>query len=134
MKWSARYATGVDQLDKQHQLLFQMSEDFRQVLNVERGERVYEVMLTSLYHYARGHFALENECMLRYRCPVADVNSAAHAEFVHTLAGFRQRHHENGFDRADAERLVDFVDQWLASHVGGIDTQLKPCVENATRG
>jgi hemerythrin len=35
------------------------------------------------------------------------------------------------FDQADAQRLVDFVDQWLADHIGRIDVQPKPCVEDS---
>ena len=33
-----------------------------------------------------------------------------------------------GFDRANAQRLVDFLDSWLADHIGRIDVQLKPYV------
>jgi hemerythrin len=133
LKWLARYSTGVEQIDTQHQMLFQMSEDYRQALEEGRGERVYGLILESLEQYCRGHFGLEEQCMLRYQCPVAEANSAAHRQFETAMAGFRQRFADAGFNVTHAEQLVDYIDDWLASHIMLIDTKLKPCVENATR-
>jgi hemerythrin len=108
-----------------------MSEDYGSALTEGEGQRVYGVLLESLDRYARAHFGAEEQCMYRYRCPVAEKNSEAHGKFVEALAGFRQRYAVSGFDRADAERLVQYVDEWLANHIGQIDTQLKPCIENS---
>lgn len=126
MKWSIRYATGIDRIDTQHQMIFQMSEDFRASLDEGQGERVYAVMLESLHRFAKAHFGFEEQCMERYRCPVADANSQAHAKFLEVLSGFSQRFDSKGFDRADAHKLVAFVDQWLTDHICRIDIQLKP--------
>ena len=59
MKWSQDYATGVEQIDKDHQLIFQMSEDFRAALDEGLGSEVYSVMLDNLSVYCRGHFSFE---------------------------------------------------------------------------
>ena len=131
MKWSDRYATGVKALDEQHKMLFQMSEDFRATLNEGRGERGYGLLLESLDEYARAHFMLEEQCMHRYRCPAAQMNREAHATFVEAMSGFRKRYAVNGFNPADALQLVQYVDDWLANHIGRIDVQLKPCVETS---
>lgn len=132
MKWSERYATGIGHLDEQHKMLFKMSEDYRETLKEERGERMYGLMLESLDEYARAHFGLEQDCMYRYRCPAAETNSKAHLQFVEVLGWFRRRYAENGFNLTEAQRLVEFVDEWLANHIGRIDVQLKPCVERAS--
>jgi hemerythrin len=131
LKWSVEYATGVERIDTQHKRLFQMSEDFRAALDEGRGERVYGLLLDSLTRYARAHFGIEEECMEQCRCPAAKENRLAHGEFVDVLAGFHKCYAQRGFDRADAQRLVDFVDQWLAGHIGRIDVQLRPCVEDS---
>jgi hemerythrin len=133
VKWSEQYATGVTQLDEQHKMLFRMSEDYREVLDQGMGERVYLAMLQSLDQYARGHFSEEERCMYRYQCPVAATNTEEHGQFVRALAAFRKRYVDAGFDRADARRVVDFVDAWLSDHIGRIDVQVKPCVERAGR-
>ena len=129
MKWSAEYSTGVQRLDRQHKMLFKMSEDFRAALDEGRGEQVYGVLLKSLAAYARGHFGFEEECMHRYRCPAAEKNRLAHAQFIEIVAEFQQRYAVRRFERSDAQRLVEFLDQWLVDHICCIDAQLKPYVK-----
>ena len=131
MKWSERFATGVEALDRQHKVLFEMSEDYRRTLDEGKGANIYGSVLQSLSDYARAHFGIEERCMFRYECPVAERNAQAHTVFVETLAMFRHRFEAAGFSVADAQQLVNFVDEWLAYHIGKIDTQLKPYVEKA---
>jgi len=129
MKWSDRYATGIEQLDAQHRTLFRMSEDYRDSLSEGKGERTYGVLLQMLEAYARAHFGFEEQCMYRYQCPVAQTNRAAHARFIAALGGFRTRYAAAGFVMADAEQLVEFLDGWLDDHIGRIDVELKQLVE-----
>jgi hemerythrin len=131
VKWSERYATGIQQLDEQHKMLFRMSEDYRASLDEQRGERLFSLMLDSLTAYATAHFGMEQNCMFRYQCPAAQANGEAHLQFIEVLGWFRRRHAENGFKAEEAQRLVEFVDEWLANHIGRIDVQLKPCVERS---
>jgi len=128
MKWSEDYATGIERIDEDHKMIFKMAEDFRAALDEGVGSAVYPVLLDGLTLYCRGHFGFEEQCMEAYRCPVAQKNSKAHARFIETLSGFKQRYAVNGFDRTDARRLVDTVDQWLADHICSIDIHLKRCV------
>jgi hemerythrin len=124
MRWTETYATGVARIDEQHKMLFRMSEDFREALTEGRGERVYANLLESLDLYARSHFTLEERCMAACRCPAGDRNSHAHGQFIGMLRDFGDRHAGVGYRAGDAQELVDFLDQWLSSHIAGIDTQL----------
>ena len=128
MKWKEDYATGVERVDEDHKMIFRMSEDFRAALDEGLGDDVYSVMLDNLRLYCRGHFGYEERCMNEYRCPVAQQNKEAHAGFIEVLSGFQKRYTESGYDRADARKLVDTVDQWLTKHICNIDIHLKRCV------
>ena len=128
MKWSEDYATGIEQIDQDHKMIFQMSEDFRTALDSASGDEVYGVMLDNLTLYCRGHFGFEEHCMAKYRCPMAQANEAAHKEFIEKLSGFRQHYASNGYDREEARRLVDTTDQWLHDHICDVDIHLKRCV------
>ena len=125
MKWSDDYATGNPQIDDQHRMIFRMAEDYRAALDEGRGERVYGGMLQSLDAYVRTHFGVEERCMDRYNCPVAEGNKKAHTRFVEVLATFRERYATRGFDSADARELVDTIDRWLVDHICRIDVRLK---------
>jgi hemerythrin len=128
MQWRDEYATGVERIDEDHKMIFKMAEDFRAVLDDGKGDATYSVLLDSLSLYCRGHFGFEEGCMRKYHCPVAEKNKAAHQTFLETLSEFQERYAANGYDYADARKLVDTVDGWLDSHICRIDVHLKRCV------
>jgi len=134
MKWSVAFATGVPEIDQQHQGLFKASNDYRLALEESCGQPVYETVLRFLEEYAVDHFGFEEQCMHRFRCPVAALNVDAHKQFVRELSRFRAAYERVGYRDEDAVALVNFVDEWLASHIAGIDIHLKPCVAAAEGG
>jgi hemerythrin len=129
MKWSDEYLTGIKRIDDHHKALFEMSEVFRDALNEGRGERVYCILLESLRGYAVAHFGFEEGCMERCQCAAAQQNTEAHSKFLQAFSVFEERYTMVGFERADALRLVEFIDHWLADHICCIDTKLKPHVQ-----
>lgn len=129
MEWSEKYATGIPQIDDQHRMLFRMVSDFRSALDEGQGGRVYGNLLQSLDLYARSHFRFEEGCMVKYACPVADSNRAAHRDFVDSLSRYHKKFATSGFSPADGRELVDHLDLWLDNHIGRVDTQLKKSVE-----
>jgi hemerythrin len=131
MKWIEAYATGIQRIDEQHKMIFQMTADYCAAFDEGTGERTYPTLLGNLETYCRGHFGVEERCMDEYRCPVAQRNKDAHAEMLKVLGGFQQRYSASGYLAADARALLDTVELWLANHICGIDVQLKQCVVDA---
>jgi len=129
MKWSDNYATGVKHIDDHHKMLFKMADDFREALDVGRGQKVYGMLLDMLQNYADAHFRMEEGCMEQYRCPVAQTNKAAHAKFLEVLAEFQQRYAVSSFYAVDAHSLVDTLELWLTDHICQIDVKLKQYVD-----
>lgn len=128
MKWSEKYATGIERIDRQHQMIFQMAEDYRNWLKKGNGERTYGILIEFLDRYCRSHFGFEERCMVQYRCPVAEKNKEAHATFLTLISDFRQRYETHGYQYTDAIKLIEFVDQWLDKHICHIDIRLRDCV------
>lgn len=77
------------------------------------------------------HFAFEEQCMVRYRCPFAETNMAAHAYFMKTLDDLRAEYEANGASSHLVVRVEQELAQWLAGHIKGIDVKLAPCVKRA---
>jgi len=131
MKWKDEYTIGIEPIDEQHKTLFQVVGDFHAVLDKGKGEPTYGLLLGTLEAYTRCHFGMEEQCMLKYSCPVAEKNKNAHATLIETLSGFHNRYSANGYDNAEASRLVDTMEQWLADHICRIDMHLKKCVKKS---
>lgn len=129
MKWSDAFIIGVDRIDHQHRMLFQMVNDFESNLEEGRGARVYGDFLHSLDVYARSHFSFEESCMERYRCPAAAENRSAHGNFIEFVSGFRVRFEEQGFVPHDASNLIETLDEWLSEHIGRLDVRLRDSVQ-----
>jgi len=133
MTWLLAYATGVERIDAQHKALVQMVDDYRIALTDGCTADAFTLMLDSLDEYARAHFAFEETCMERYRCPVAPMNAAAHRRFTATLQMFRDRARTMGVERQIARDFAAFLEYWVTTHLLMIDTGLLPCVETAGR-
>jgi hemerythrin len=131
MKWKDEYTIGIEPIDEQHKSLFQIAGDFRDALDEGKGERTYGLLLRILDTYTRAHFGIEEQCMQQHRCPVAEKNKNAHSKLIETLSGFQNRYHASGYDHAEASRLVDTLEQWLADHICRIDMHLKKCVKKS---
>lgn len=128
MKWSEDYATGVSRVDEQHRMLFSSVGDFREALGEGAGSRTHGMLLGFLEQYARGHFAYEEGCMEKHRCPVAQQDKNEHAALTHTLGEVRARFAAHGYDADEALSLLDTLDRWLESHICRVDIRLKRCV------
>ncbi len=125
MKWTEAYATGSNEVDEQHKTLFLMSEQFRETLDAGHGEGTYDLFIEFLSTYAMTHFSYEEDCMLAHLCPAADRNKVEHCNFTQFIDQEVERFRRDGFDRTVAYNLLDTIDQWLDSHIGKVDVQLK---------
>jgi len=68
--------------------------------------------------------------MARTRCPVAQANQAAHAEFLKKFAAFRQQLAANPDSRSlIAIQIMRELGARLMTHIRRIDTQLRPCAQ-----
>ncbi|MCR8726396.1 bacteriohemerythrin [Frigidibacter sp. ROC022] len=128
MKWTEEHATGVPVVDDQHRALFAFSEELRDVLENDAGEKTYDLSLDFLKTYAEVHFGIEEKCMLAHLCPVAGRNRKEHGAFTRMIAEEEALFRSQGFDRQRALELTDRIDQWLDSHIRRIDTQLRDVV------
>lgn len=129
LKWNDDYRTGFEEIDEQHKLLFQMSDDYQIALNAGEGEASYGLLLTAMQLYIRVHFAAEEKCMFRHKCPAGPANKAAHLMFTSNFKDKRAAFDRDGFSEADARATMTFLDKWLAEHIAQIDTKLRPYAE-----
>jgi hemerythrin len=131
-KWDESMGTGDDRVDGQHRELIRQMNLL--MLAMTRGEGTAQIdsLLQFLVAYAGDHFRYEEDCMNRSRCPVAQTNALAHAQFVEKLVAFRQQlaaqpHGETVL----TIQVMRELSTWLMGHIRRIDTQLRKCVQPA---
>jgi len=129
MEWNESYATGIPHLDQQHQALFKAVVAMAAAIAADDAASEYLRLLGFLDRYCRDHFADEEGCMARYRCPSASVNRQQHQGLLQMLAEYRRFHAAHGYDPHDAQMLVTAMQHWLHSHLGGVDRKLRHCVK-----
>ena len=129
MQWNESYATGIPHLDEQHQTLFKAVAAMADAIAADDAASEYMRLLGFLDRYCRDHFADEEGCMARYRCPTAKINKQQHVGLLQMLAEHRRLHHAHGYDPHDAQILVNAMRHWLHSHLGGVDRELRHCVK-----
>ena len=127
MPWREEFATGNDQIDAQHKLLFEHTDVFRAVLQEGLGERTYWSFLEFLQTFIEVHFGYEEECMFARHCPCASQNKEEHGLFSSYIAAQVAIFEREGFDREKAKTLLARVEDWLEHHIARVDVKLKDC-------
>lgn len=124
----ATMKTGVQLIDAQHKMLFQKFNDLSEALSsVTAGDATGE-LLDFLQFYATWHFGQEEDCMNKYKCPVAAENKAGHAEFLRTFNDFYTEWQTGTMTPKLVRETYVELEKWLVIHVAQTDTQLRSCV------
>ena len=132
IKWEpSTMATAIPTVDQQHRQLIDWLNDLLTAMSQGQGRTEVVAVLDKLDSYANTHFAFEEQCMVKYRCPVAETNMAAHAYFMKTLGDLRAEFEAGGVNSHLVLKVERELAQWLASHIKGIDAKLAPCVRRA---
>jgi hemerythrin len=124
-------ASGIPTVGQQHRQLIEWLNDLLAAMSQERDGAEAGAGLARLDRYADTHFAFEERCMVKYRCPVARINMAAHAYFMKTFGELRAEYEAGGVSPDLALRVERDLAQWFADHNRRIDANLAPCAKRA---
>lgn len=128
MKWDPSYATGVDEIDKQHILLFDAVSRLGNEIGKNTPENSLRDILDYLRTYSEFHFDFEEQCMSEFKCPTACQNKAAHREFKQLIIEYETVVQRDGPSEQIARQLYKTLALWLVDHICTIDQALKPCL------
>jgi hemerythrin len=117
--WNERYRTGIDIVDRQHQGLFQLLNEYATSLTRVDAHPVGEPeqVLDRLIDYAAVHFRTEESLMAEAGVDLrhVDTHASRHQAFSEYLGTLKDQPYGDEFSRA--EDLVRFLVNWLTSHV-----------------
>ena len=125
--WSEEYATGVEMIDGDHQTLFMMVNTLHDALVRDGATDQLPHLFERLSDYVNGHFGREEALMRQCGYPLLDEHSEKHHQLERTL---RKMVVEFSTDPTafPADDLMDFLKNWLTSHVLKSDMHYVPFV------
>ncbi|MBN1909517.1 MAG: hemerythrin family protein [Pirellulales bacterium] len=129
--WTPALATGVAEVDQQHQELFRQVNALADAMRQGEGKGSIEQTLDFLANYALQHFASEEQHMSQMNCPAAAENKKAHDQFLAKFREMREKLDTSGVSSTLAIEMHDFLGNWLVNHIQKIDCQLQPCAAGA---
>jgi hemerythrin len=130
LNWNPGLTTGIPILDFHHRQIIEQFNNFHAALSRGESEKRTEAgrILDYLLFYAAWHFQREEAYMDRYRCPAAEANRRAHAEFLRRFGEFYRLWQTQGMSASLANDTFIALMEWIVNHIQGIDTQLSRSV------
>lgn len=123
--WEKKYATGILEIDAQHQYLFALTN--RLLRNVEEKVSMATIAVTiaQLSDYVDEHFRREEAMLRRAKYEDLENHSAQHRKLSEQLGEYGRRLREQTLSVTDFAR---FMQQWLSRHILQQDMKYLPVV------
>jgi hemerythrin len=132
--WNDSFSTGEPSIDLQHRYLIKTVNELGLAIDQGRGEAVIQEILATTEFYIVWHFGREEDCMERYKCPMAGRNKQAHAFFIEKFKGLRMEIENEGASIELAERVYAELADWLSDHILKVDSALASVVPHQPAG
>jgi len=124
VQWTPAMTTGIDELDKHHQVLIGKFNEFVDAMQAGSGSDKVKDILDFTLRYAAKHFAAEEAHMARANCPVAAENKTGHAWFLKRFGELKAKVDAGGVNTVASIETMRELSTWFTTHIKTIDTQL----------
>jgi hemerythrin-like metal-binding protein len=127
IEWDESMATGIADIDKQHQYLIKTLREMNDKLLDDDSDLLLSHVVKDLLGYALIHFEVEEALMLRYGYMAAypeeaQAHIAQHRTFSRRVVTLRDQLRER--QTVSRIEILRFLNHWLSNHVLGIDQAL----------
>ncbi len=115
--WDPKYTVHVEELDTQHQQLFNITNS---VLDLyEKGSGELYPALKDLVEYVCTHIRSENAVMLDCDYPGYAIQDSQHTEFIDKMQSFLKSY--RGSDQDLTFKILSYLQDWIYSHTITMD-------------
>jgi len=125
-EWNPEYSVGIGSIDSQHQTLFRLAGELHAALSAGQGKAALGRILDRLVQYTATHFAHEERLMRLCDYPDLAAHKAQHAALARQVMQF-QADFQSG-RAAITVQLMQFLRNWLDSHIRGSDQKYAPAM------
>ena len=122
--WSDTYSVKIGTVDSQYKVLVDLINELHQAMMARRGKERLGGVLSSLIIYTKSHFAAEEGLLRANQYPDFVNHKGEHERFTQTIVEFQGRFQSN--EVAMTIDVMDFLKDWLAKHIMGVDKKYVP--------
>jgi len=123
IKWKEEYRIGVQEIDKQHQKLFEIANRAYELLKndmyYDKFDKIIEI-LTELKEYAFYHFNFEEEYMKSIGYTKFVSHKVLHDDFIDKINSVDLLALDEKQD-SYIIKILDFIVNWIDGHILGTD-------------
>ncbi len=119
LEWSSKYSVGVEEMDRQHRVLFNLLNDLHSAMLSGKAKDATGELLRKLVDYTRKHFAAEETMLTAAGYTGISSHKMKHRDLVKQVDDYVAR-----YQRGDATvnvQLMNFLRDWLAHHIQQTD-------------
>jgi hemerythrin-like metal-binding protein len=124
MNWNDGLSVGVKTLDDQHTVLIETVNELHAAMMKGQARTVAGKLLNTLVDYTRDHFASEEAMMEATKYPALATHRLKHRDLTKQVGEYVAR-----FEKGDitlSVQLLNFLSDWLATHIQGDDQKYGP--------
>ncbi|HRP70454.1 MAG TPA: bacteriohemerythrin [Turneriella sp.] len=114
MEWSNDYATGIDEIDKQHIFLFDLVNRLIREAAISATPASINEVIEELVRYTVYHFDFEEGIMKKVNYPHYTEHKKKHEGLKAQVQLYAAELRAGGLDMVD---FVDFMKSWLKFHI-----------------
>ena len=125
--WKNEYAVNIGSIDAQHQMLFAISRELYAAMSAGQGKSVLAKILDRLVQYTAMHFAHEERLMQLHKYADFAAHKAEHDALAKQVLAFQAEF--NSGRATMAVQVLQFLKDWLETHIKKSDTAYAPCLK-----
>lgn len=127
LEWSSNFATGIDLIDRQHQLLFSFFHELGYLI-IDKRASDFEIILRGVVQYATNLHLYEDDLLRRSGYQFWATHQDNHEKFRMNLQHYEKRL-EQGEDKLRLARLLRTdIGNWALEHIRKEDQHYAKCV------
>lgn len=121
LRWSDDYSVGVDEIDDQHKVLFELLNRLILAAVKREDQQLTVEVLESLLDYTKTHFGLEERLLEESGYHGLPGHREDHLRFIDKVKGIAQKFRVE--DRSVTFELINFLKKWLQNHIRQSDME-----------
>ncbi len=119
IEWNSKLSVGVDEMDRQHQKLVSLLNQYHDAMKSGKADDVMAGILHQLVSYTQTHFTDEEKLMAQHGYPDLAVHKKFHSELMRQVNAFMEKRRSGAM--IPGVQVANFLREWLYNHIIGTD-------------